>query len=67
MQTYQPTTTDNQQADSLIESKRPWNDLFSLFPTKRAAYEYFALNIIPQPLRQIGRSPFLLYELQKTS
>jgi hypothetical protein len=38
------TTTDNQQADNMIECGRPWKDLFLLFSSKRATYEYFAVN-----------------------
>ena len=32
----------NPQADSMIESGRPWNEVIPLFPTKISAYEYFA-------------------------
>jgi len=32
----------NPQADGMIESGRPWNEVAPLFPTKIAAYEYFA-------------------------
>lgn len=42
---YSTAMTGHQQADSIIESGRPLNDLFSLFPTKIAAYEYFARSM----------------------
>jgi ABC-type multidrug transport system permease subunit len=35
----------NLQADSMIESGRPWNEVAPLFPTKIAAYEYFARSM----------------------
>jgi len=35
----------NPQADSMIESGRPWNEVAPLFPTKIAAYEYFARSM----------------------
>jgi hypothetical protein len=37
--------TDYQQAESMIQNERAWNDLFRLFPTKLAAYEYFGRSM----------------------
>ncbi len=42
---FSTNTAAHPQADDMIESGRPWKDLFPLFPNKEAAYQYYGFNM----------------------